>query len=87
MITIIIPAYNEEKRRIDLTLQDYCTYFSRFPRGEIEILVVVNGSTDNTLGIVKRFAKHYSFLRLQLKMRPQAPWVIQRHLREVMQII
>lgn len=60
--TLIIPACNEEKR-IDITLEDYCTYFSRFPRGDIEILVVLNGCKDNTLGVVQQFAKKYPFLK------------------------
>ena len=60
--SIIIPAYNEEKR-ISATLKDYCTYFSHFPKKETEILVVLNGCRDNTLSIVQQFAKKYSLLR------------------------
>lgn len=51
MLTIIIPAYNEEQR-IEATLQDYLNYFKD---QNIEILVILNGCTDRTLDIVKSF--------------------------------
>src|SRR3989344_4067768 len=60
--SIIIPAYNEEKR-IGVTLDDYCSYFSKFPKGEVEIIVVLNGCVDNTLMVVKEYAKKYAVLR------------------------
>lgn len=53
MISIVIPAYNEEKR-ISRTLESYLTQFSSKP---FEILVVLNNCTDNTLGIVQAFQK------------------------------
>ncbi len=59
--TIIIPAYNEERRIIPM-LEDYCSYFSRLPRKDIDLFVILNGCKDHTLDIVKRFAKKYSFL-------------------------
>ena len=59
--TIVIPAYNEEKR-IGVTLDDYCGYFSHLSQGDVEIFVVLNGCMDNTLGIVQQFAKKYPFL-------------------------
>jgi len=59
--SIIIPAYNEE-RRIGRTLDDYCSFFSTFPRKDVEIIVVLNGCKDNTLGVVKRYARAYPFL-------------------------
>ena len=51
MLTIIIPAYNEEQR-IEATLKDYLDYFKD---QTIEILVILNGCTDKTLDIVKSF--------------------------------
>lgn len=50
-ISIIIPAYNEEKR-ISRTLAYYLKYFSQ---ADIEIIVVLNGCHDNTLDIVKEY--------------------------------
>ncbi|MBI2106961.1 glycosyltransferase family 2 protein [Candidatus Woesearchaeota archaeon] len=53
-LSIIIPAYNEEKR-ITQTLKEFLSYL----KGKInfEILVVVNGCTDNTVGVVSQIAK------------------------------
>lgn len=52
-IAIIIPAYNEEKR-IGETLGKYLDFFK-----EAKILVVINGTTDNTLEIVKKYPVQY----------------------------
>ncbi|NCN98857.1 hypothetical protein COY00_01935 [Candidatus Pacearchaeota archaeon CG_4_10_14_0_2_um_filter_35_33] len=58
-VSIIIPAYNEEKR-IGNTLNRYNEYFSRVLKGrglDYEILVVINNTTDNTKGVVEKFSK------------------------------
>ncbi len=55
-LSIVIPAYNEEER-IGETLAKYWSYFGeseKYP--EVEFVIVINGSTDNTAGIVKAFA-------------------------------
>ncbi len=56
-VSIIIPAYNEEKTISDclvsLLAQDY-------PQEKYEIIVVSDGSTDNTEGIVRKLAEEYS---------------------------
>lgn len=46
----MVPAYNEE-RRITPTLQRIAAHFGRFP-GLTEIIVVNDGSTDGTVGVV-----------------------------------
>ena len=53
-LSVIIPAYNEEKRLLS-TLSKICAYLSTkdFP---YEIIVVDDGSTDTTLQMVKNFA-------------------------------
>lgn len=61
-ISIIIPAYNEEER-IEKTLEKY-TCFLREKRkerkiGKFELLVVLNGCKDNTIGVVKGLQKKY----------------------------
>jgi len=50
-LSIIIPAYNEEKR-IGQTLDIYLQYFKK---DKVEIIVVLNGCRDNTLEIVKNY--------------------------------
>lgn len=53
--SIIVPAYNEEKRIIE-TLQKAKDYFDQ--KGDkYEIIVVNDGSKDNTVGIVSKFSK------------------------------
>ena len=56
--SIIIPAYNEE-RRIRATLSTYCTYLEEHFPGVYEILVVLNGCRDGTLKIVEGLAKQF----------------------------
>jgi len=59
-LSIIIPAYNEEKR-IKRTLEAYCGFLDK--RIDYEILVVINGCRDDTLGVVKETAKKYKRIK------------------------
>lgn len=65
-LSIIIPAYNEEQR-IEKTLESYSNFYSKKLKTDFEIIVVLNGCIDNTLGIVseyskkRKFIKHYNF--------------------------
>ncbi len=58
-LLILIPAYNEE-RRIEPVLRDYAEFFGRNYSGQFQIVVVLNGCTDNTLGVVRRVAAEFS---------------------------
>lgn len=51
-LSVVIPAYNEEKR-IAETLRDVETYL-KAQSYDYEIIVVVNGSSDSTFEIVKK---------------------------------
>lgn len=57
MISIIIPAYNEELR-IAKTLQEYANY-SKIHNLSWQFLVVLNGCTDNTQWVVQQHARLY----------------------------
>jgi glycosyltransferase involved in cell wall biosynthesis len=57
-LLILIPAYNEEAR-IEPVLRDYAQFFQKNYSGKTQILVVLNGCTDNTLGVVRRVAADY----------------------------
>jgi dolichyl-phosphate beta-glucosyltransferase len=53
-LSIIIPAFNEGNR-ITPTLEEYASYFTKRYGSEVEIIVVLNGCTDNTHEIVSKF--------------------------------
>ena len=57
-LVILVPAYNEEGR-IGPTLEAYGAYFKTHYRREHQILVVLNGCRDNTLGVVQQCARKY----------------------------
>jgi glycosyltransferase involved in cell wall biosynthesis len=55
-ISIIIPAYNEEGR-IERTMRAYHQFFSEKQQQTnlaFELIIVLNGCIDNTLGVVER---------------------------------
>lgn len=59
-LSIVIPAYNEEERlRKEKTIEEYNSYFSKIYGKNFEIIVVLNGCKDNTLGVVKQAAKRF----------------------------
>lgn len=62
MISIIIPAHNEEKR-IGKILENYGEFFEEKKKKkeikDFEILIVINNTQDKTEEIAKRFAKKY----------------------------
>ncbi len=61
MISIIIPAYNEE-HRIDSTLKSYNSYFSSI--GNYEIIVICDGCTDRTPLIVNEYCSKIPNIKL-----------------------
>ena len=61
-ISVVVPAYNEEWR-LPPTLVDMIDYFDSGD-GTYEIIVVDDGSRDNTVGIVEKFAR----LRTQIRL-------------------
>ena len=61
-LLILIPAYNEEAR-IEPVLRDYAQFFQQHYSGKFRIFVVLNGCTDDTLGVVKRVAAEFPEVR------------------------
>lgn len=64
-LSIIIPAYNEE-RRIGKTLDSYSKHFEYLRKVaglDSEIIVVINNTTDNTEEVVKASQKNNSRIR------------------------
>ncbi|MDB6122189.1 MAG: hypothetical protein JWQ71_1182 [Pedosphaera sp.] len=57
-LLLLIPAYNEE-HRIEPVLLEFADYFqNRYP-GRFQLVVVLNGCRDNTIGVVRGVANKY----------------------------
>lgn len=65
-LTVVIPAYNEENRLPD-SLSKIAAFLRRQPYRS-EVLVVENGSTDDTSGVVQRFGA---------AIRPEDPFTVE----------
>ena len=61
-LLILIPAYNEEAR-IEPVLRDYAAFFQKNYSGRFQIVVILNGCTDNTLGVVQKVAAEFPAVR------------------------
>ena len=66
-LSVIIPAYNEEDR-LPATLEKAIKYFRKQSYSS-EILIVSDGSTDNTKKVVESFESSFSELRV-LEYKP-----------------
>jgi len=64
-ISVVIPAYNEENRIIS-TLEKLVVYLKR-KKFDYEIIVVDDGSKDNTINVVEQFAKKTSNPNIKIK--------------------
>lgn len=62
---LLIPAYNEE-RRIGPVLRSYAEFFPAHYDGKFQLVVVLNGCRDNTLGVVQGVAAEF----------PVVSWVV-----------
>jgi len=68
-ISIVIPAHNEENR-IGAMLDAYLPFFEERYGDQVEFLVVINGSTDETAGVVQRYMRTHSSIRFWIEPRP-----------------
>ncbi len=57
-LLLLIPAYNEEAR-IEPVLRDYATYFKENYPGKFQLVVILNGCRDNTLGVVQHVSREF----------------------------
>ncbi len=63
MISIIIPAHNEENR-LSHTLDDYLGYYANITDGSFEIIVVCNWCKDRTLQLAEEYATRTNKVRV-----------------------
>lgn len=61
-LVLLIPAYNEEER-IGPVLRRYAEYLQMEYNGRFEVVVVLNGCRDNTLGVVRDAAAQFPQIR------------------------
>ncbi len=57
-LLLLIPAYNEEAR-IEPVLRDYARFFQEHYHGKFQMVVILNGCKDDTLGVVQRVARDF----------------------------
>jgi dolichol-phosphate mannosyltransferase len=57
-LLLLIPAYNEE-HRIEPVLRAYARHFREHYQGKFQLVVILNGCTDNTIGVVRRVSAEY----------------------------
>lgn len=62
LLSIIIPAYNEE-RRLPRSLDQIVAFVQQQPE-PMEVLVVENGSTDRTTEIAEAYAARHPFIKV-----------------------
>jgi glycosyltransferase involved in cell wall biosynthesis len=67
-LLLLIPAYNEECR-IDPVLRDYAQFFKKNYSGKFQIVVVLNGCRDDTIGVVRRVAAEYPKILRELEFK------------------
>ena len=81
-LSIIIPAYNEEKR-LGPTLERIRTYLAARPFGlsqdDVEVIVVDDGSMDGTAQLVQHYQKRIRWLRLVSNGRNRGKGYSVRH--------
>ena len=62
-LLLLIPAYNEEQR-IEPVLRAYGEYFQKHYQEKFQLVVVLNGCRDNTIGVVRKVAADFPFIGL-----------------------
>lgn len=68
-LSIIVPAYNEEKRLAQM-LDAYLPFCAASHGNDFEIIVVVNGSNDATEKVAEQYARKFPQLKYIVEPRP-----------------
>jgi len=67
-LTIIVPAHNEEKRLARM-LDEYLPFFAQIYRADFEMLIAVNGSSDQTADIARQYAAKFGQIKCIVEPR------------------
>lgn len=67
-LSLIVPAHNEESR-IGRMLDAYLPFMAARYGNELEVIVVINGSTDGTAGVVHEYSARFHQLRCIVEPR------------------
>lgn len=68
-LSIVVPAYNEEDRLVPM-MDAYLAFFQPRYGDDIEILVVVNGSTDHTEPLARAYEASHPQVKVFVEPRP-----------------
>jgi glycosyltransferase involved in cell wall biosynthesis len=68
-LSVVVPAHNEAER-VKPMLDAYTSFYEARYGDDMELIVVVNGSTDETEGIVKAYAERHPQVRPLVESRP-----------------
>ena len=62
-LSVIVPAYNEEKRMVPF-LKDMINFCDTRLRGSFEVLLIDDGSTDQTVEVARSIARGRKYFRV-----------------------
>ncbi len=68
-LLLLIPAYNEEAR-IEPVLIEFAEYFQAHYAGKFQLVVILNGCRDDTIGVVRRVAQKHPTVSAQEHAAP-----------------
>lgn len=79
-LSVIIPCYNEEANLKRGVLDQVYRYLKQ-QSYQWELIIVNDGSTDNSLTLIKKLTKPYSKYRIVNLSHRGKPWAVYRGIR------
>jgi glycosyltransferase involved in cell wall biosynthesis len=69
-LTIVVPCYNEEQN-VGVTLDTILAAMGELPSIPFEVLVIDDGSKDNTVAVVQQYQRNHLHLPIILSINPR----------------